>query len=197
MQALSQDFAKVGRLFWKLEATINELDPNFHQFSIRLRRFFCQNQVIFKKKRSSPKLKRFFLAEIRWSPKKKGLHQNSVTLPDQLWVSSKKRKLYFSGPNNSTSFTTSAPQFRWGGGAVFIFGAKICLKSTKNALFYILFRPMGGCYSPPPLAPLLLLCMFFIFDNIFFSCDFEWGYGFLTLLWLRNRTRWIWRLATK
>ena len=36
-------------------------------------------------------------------------------------------------------------------GAVFIFGAKIDLKSTKNVLFCILFRPMGGL-KPPDLA---------------------------------------------
>ena len=37
------------------------------------------------------------------------------------------------------------------GGATFAFGAKIGLKSAKNGVFYILFRPMGG-YSPPPLS---------------------------------------------
>ena len=37
------------------------------------------------------------------------------------------------------------------GGAVFIFAAKICLQSTKNVLFCILFRPMGGAvfHCPP------------------------------------------------
>ena len=48
--ARSQEFAKGGGLFWKLEKTVNELDPNFHQSWIKLRRFFCQNQVISKKK---------------------------------------------------------------------------------------------------------------------------------------------------
>ena len=38
-----------------------------------------------------------------------------------------------------------------GGGAIFIFGAKIGLKSTKNVVFCILIRPMGGeARSPPP-----------------------------------------------
>ena len=31
--------------------------------------------------------------------KEKGLNQNSITSPDQLWVSSRKKKLHFSGPN--------------------------------------------------------------------------------------------------
>ena len=45
------------------------------------------------------------------------------------------------------------------GGAVFIFGAKIGLKNTKNVLFCIFFRPMGGSSSPhPPLATLLVDC---------------------------------------
>ena len=36
------------------------------------------------------------------------------------------------------------------GGAIFIFGAKIGRKSTKNVLFCILFRPMGSSSPPPP-----------------------------------------------
>ena len=35
------------------------------------------------------------------------------------------------------------------GGAIFIFGAKIGLKSTKNVIFCILFRQMGGIRAPP------------------------------------------------
>ena len=41
-----------------------------------------------------------------------------------------------------------------GGGAIFILGAKIGLKSTKNVVFCILFRPMGRATAP--LATLLL-----------------------------------------
>ena len=40
-------------------------------------------------------------------------------------------------------------QILWGG-AVFIFGAKISLKSTRNVLFCIFFRPMGEARAPPP-----------------------------------------------
>ena len=68
--------------------------------------------------------------------KKKGFNQNSVNSPDQPWVRS--RKLLLPNPVGS---------------AVFIFGAKIGLKSTKNMLFCTLFRPMGA--NRPPLATLL------------------------------------------
>ena len=68
-------------------------------------------------------------------------------------MSSRIKTLHYSGPNNGKSFTTFAPQSRWGG-AVFIFGAKIGIKSTKNVLFCILFRPIGGAVAPPaPLPP--------------------------------------------
>ena len=100
-----------------------------------MRRFFCQHQVISKIKI------------------KKGLHPNSISFPDQVQMRSRKKELHFSGPNNSKSFTTSARQFHWG--AIFIFGAKTGLKSTKNVVFCILFRPIGGC-SPAPLATLLV-----------------------------------------
>ena len=45
-----------------------------------------------------------------------------------------------------------------GRGAIFIFGAKIGLKSTKNVVFCILIRPMGGeaRAPPPPLATQLM-----------------------------------------
>ena len=39
-----------GGLFLKFDTTVNKLDPNFHLFQMRLRRFFCQLQVISKKK---------------------------------------------------------------------------------------------------------------------------------------------------
>ena len=66
--------------------------------------------------------------------KKKGLHR--------FWVSSSTKRLHYSGSNNRKSIKTSAPKSRRGG-AVFTFGAIICLKSTKKVLFCILFGPMG------------------------------------------------------
>ena len=49
-----------------------------------------------------------------------------------------------------------------GGGAVFIFGEKIGLKSTKNVLFCILFRPMGGS---SPSAPSVYATVWYIYYN--------------------------------
>ena len=94
---------------------------------------FTEIQRVFRPK---SEIQMVFIAEIRWSPKKKGLHR--------LWVSSKTKKLHYFGPNNGKFFTTSAPKSLWEVGAVFIFRAKIGLKSTKNVLFCILFSTMGG-----------------------------------------------------
>ena len=136
----NQNFAK-GGLFWEVKTTVNELEPNFHQFWIRSRRFFCQNQVIPLKKKVFTNIETVIPAEIGWSPKKKGHHQNSVTSPDQLRV----RSTFL------VQITASPSQLLLPnpvGRAVFIFGAKIGLKSSKNVLFCILFRPMRGLQPP-------------------------------------------------
>ena len=90
-------------------------------------------------------MQRLFLAELKnlrvFFPAKN--RRSSPTL-----VSSRTKKLHYSGPNDGMSFTTSASKSRRGG-AIFIFEAKIGLKSTKNVLFCILFRPMGGARAPP------------------------------------------------
>ena len=84
--------------------------------------------------------------------KKKGLHK--------LWMSSRTKKLHYSGPNNGKSFTTSAPQFRWGGLFSFL-EQKSASKALKTRYFeyfsgQLLFRPMVGATAPRPLATLLL-----------------------------------------
>ena len=84
------------------------------------------------KKRSSAKFKRFF-----W-PKSGDLQRIGL---HRLWVSFWTKKLHYSGPNNGKSFTTSVPNLF--GRAVFIFGAKIGFKSTRNVLFCTFFRPIG------------------------------------------------------
>ena len=112
-------------LFWKLETTVNELDPNFHQSWIRLRRFFCQNQMISrKKKKVFTQIQSVFLTNLRWGPGK---------------------KTPLSGPNNSKSFTTSARQSYW-------FGGKIGLKSTKK-WYFAYFSGQWGARAPPPPPP--------------------------------------------
>ena len=131
-QARSQDFAK-GRLFSKLETTVNELDPNFSQSWIRLRRFFCQNQVISKKKVFT-EIQSFFLTDFGWA------------------------KIHFSGRNSGKFFTTSAPQFRWGG--LFSFLEQKSASKALKLCWFAYFSARWGGYSPPaPLATLLLLTM--------------------------------------
>ena len=49
-----------GGLFWRLDTASNDLDPDFHWSSLRLRRFFCPNLSDLQKKRSSSRLKPSF-----------------------------------------------------------------------------------------------------------------------------------------
>ena len=67
-------------------------------------------------------------------------------------MSSRTKKLYYSGPNNGKSFTTLAPISLWRG-AVFIFGAEINRpqKHKKRAIL-LAFKANGGVEgsSPPP-----------------------------------------------
>ena len=105
--------------------------------------FFGRIQMILHKKRSSPKFKGFFQSKLGDLKKKKKKKRSSPTLSEL-----QNRKIHYSSPNNGKFFTTSAPKSLWG--AVFIFGAKIDLKSTKNVLVCIFFRPMGRLELPPP-----------------------------------------------
>ena len=135
----SQDLAKGGGLFWKLERTVNELDPNFHQSWIRLRRFFCQSQVISKKKIFT-KIQTVFPAKIRRSPKKK------------LGDLQKTKQKYFCSP---IPF--------WG--TVSIFGAQIGLKTLKT-YYFAYCSGQWGCSPPPaPFLATLLNCPCLIFST--------------------------------
>ena len=62
-QARSQEF-EMGGLFWRLEATSNDLDPGFNRSSLRLSPFFCPNfkKVILKKTKTV-----FSQAQFVWS----------------------------------------------------------------------------------------------------------------------------------
>ena len=113
-QARSQEFAMRG-LFWRLETTSNNHDPDFGQSSLRLSRFFCPNLGVLQKKRR--KVFSQIEAQFFWS--------NSHQVHDQ--------------------FSSPIPM----GGTIFVCSTKIGLKSAKNGVFCILFRPIGGC-SPPP-----------------------------------------------
>ena len=121
-----------GGLFWKLETTVNELDPNFHQSWISLRRFFCQNQVISKKKKVFTQIQSVFLTNFRWGPGK-------TNFTFQVQITASPSQLLLPNPV---------------GGAIFIFGAKIGLKSTKSVVVCILFRPILFRLKPPLATPL-------------------------------------------
>ena len=117
--------------------------------------FSRRMQVISNKKRSSPKFKGFlrpklkiqrvFLAEIRWSQNKRKKKERS--LPTLSELQNQTNPLFWS-KQRQVLHNFGSRIFL--GGAVFIFGAKIGLKSTKNVLFCIFFRPMGGSSSPHP-----------------------------------------------
>ena len=96
----------------------------------RILHFFSPKTGHFKKKRSSPKLRRIFRPKSEIQP---------VFQPES-------RHLLH-------NFGTQFPL----GGAVFIFSPKIGLKNTKNVRFCILYRPMGGTRAPPPPPPLATL----------------------------------------
>ena len=144
----------MGGLFWKFCTTVNELDPNFSRleldwgggFSIKIR-------WSPKKKGLHQNSKAFWAAKIWWSSKKKGLHRKSKAFFGQTQVIFKKKVFTDFGwapePKNSTILVQITASSNPVGGAIFIFGAKIGLKSTENVLFCILFRPMGGTRAPP------------------------------------------------
>ena len=89
--------------------------------------------------------------------------------------------------SNLVQITASSSQLQLpnavGERALFIFGAKIGLKSSKNMLFCILFRPIGRGFLRPP--PWLRNCISGIhifrgFTESFFIIAF-WLYAYFTL----------------
>ena len=118
--------------------------------------FSAQNQVVSKKKRSSPKLslifrpkseiQRFFPPKIRWSPKKKKKRKKKKR-------SSQKLSRIFRPKSEIQTFEGGLFSY---GGAIFNFSQKLGLKSTKNVQFCILHKPMGGLEPPPPTLATLL-----------------------------------------
>ena len=89
-----------------------------------------------------------FSVKFRWSPKEKKkvfTEIESVFLSKFRWL---KIQIHpFSSPNHIRSLTNSRPNPN--GGAIFVFWGQIDLKSAKNEILCILFRPMGEGYSPP------------------------------------------------
>ena len=117
-----------GGAVLELETTSNDLDPDFDGCLIGLSRFLCPNIGDLQKqkqKRSSPKLRPFFCPDLGDLQKKK----NRVSV----WLE------ITSDP--SSIFIANTIEGR----AIFVFSAKIGLKSAKLGIFCILFRPI-----PPP-----------------------------------------------
>ena len=113
--------------------------------------------MISKKKKVFAKIQSDFSAEIQ--------NSNVFFRPKLGDLQKKKKKKKKGLRQNSRRFFTQFRKFkrlRGGsfrmGGAIFHFSQKIGLKSTKNMLFCILHKPMGGARAPPapPLATLLL-----------------------------------------
>ena len=123
-------FEKARQVQATLTRIFVALESESHGFSESETVFLPQKQVIYKKKRSSPKLRRNFRPE----------SEIQTLFPAESWL-----LLH----NFGTQILLG------GGGVVFIFSAIIGLKSIKNMPFCILYRPMGGSSPPPPLATLL------------------------------------------
>ena len=90
------------------------------------------------KKKVFTKIQRVFPAEIRNSKVFFGRDQvisKKQKSLDRLWVSSKTKKLYYSGPNNGKSFSNSAPKSRWGGGLFSFLEQKSASKELKTYYF--------------------------------------------------------------
>ena len=127
----------------------------------------CQNMKrIFRPKTGDLKKKKVFTEiETDFSHE----IENSNGFSAQKQVISKNKKVFteietdflgnfkhFFRPDHGNSLTTSLPNpFR---GAVFIFRAKIGLKSTKNVRFCIFSGQLGELELPPPRPPCLCYC---------------------------------------
>ena len=140
LQARSQEFAMGGwRLFWRLETTSNDLDPHFDR-SLQYLDWVG------------------FLSKFRWSPKKEKkkffIQIESVFLSKFRWYPENKKvfsqtEAQFFWLKWHRPLTNSHRQYQWGT-AIFVFSAKIGLKSAKSGAFCILFSPMAGYSLPPP-----------------------------------------------
>ena len=132
-------------VFWRLETTSNDLDPDFDRSSIRLSRCFSPNNRWSpkKRKRSFLKLRRFFspnLGDLKKKKKKeKGLQPGCNPV---FWSKSHQVSEQFLLPTQ-------------GGGLFSFLEQKSASKVLKSGVFCILFRPMGRAIAPAPLATLL------------------------------------------
>ena len=118
-------------MFWRLETQSSNFVP-------QLSRFLCPN-IGNRKNMSSLNSRRFFSTSLGDlpPPKKRKVFRQAKTY--FFW--SKSRQVL-------DQFSLPIPRR----GAIFVFSAKIGLKSGENGVFFILFRPMVGIVAPflPP-----------------------------------------------
>ena len=118
--ALLKGWSNFKRPWSKFSLLLNQIETDIPAEIGISNDFSGRKQVISKKKRSSPTLGE--------------LHKQIIPL---CWTKSR-QVLHNFGSQILL------------GGTVFIFWAKIGLKSTKNVRFWTLFRPMGGLEPPRP-----------------------------------------------
>ena len=108
--SLGSSVARISQrrgLFWKFETSVNELDPNFHQSWIRLRRFFCQNQVISKKEKSLHQTSNGFSSRKQVISKKKVFaSESAIFCVFSVDLKKNKNKSTRHSPQLSASFLT-------------------------------------------------------------------------------------------
>ena len=154
-------------LFWRLETTSNDLDPDFRWSSLRLSRFLSPNSDDLQKKRSSPKLG-LFLSKFRWSPKKKKEKTRSSPKLRRFFcpnLGDLKKQTKSLHPDRNPVFlvhikflTNSHPKYHWEG-AIFVFSAKN--PQWPEGYFAYSSGHWGGGARAPPLATLLMADLLF------------------------------------
>ena len=123
-------------VFWRLEATSNDLDLDFNRSSIELSRFLSPN-----------------IGDLQ---QKKGIHQNWDAFSVQIYVistkkSSAKLKPSFFVWNHIWSLTNYHRQYHWVGGGLFSFLVqKSASKLPKTGCFAYSSGQWGAIAPPPP-----------------------------------------------
>ena len=127
-----------GGLFWKSEKCANDLDWNFHWSRSSFKRFVRKLRRNFPE---SSEVQSLFPPKIRWSPKKKGLHQSW----EGFFVQFRKFRRLRGGC------------FRMGG-LFSIFLRKTASIAQKTCDFAY-FTSQWGARAPPPPHPWLRYCL--------------------------------------
>ena len=145
LQARSQDLEKGGGGFFE---RVREVQTTLTQIIIVLE---SEPHGLYENwdgiSRKARKFKRFFSPKTGAPKKKKGLHRNW----DWFFGQNRKFKRFFR-PNHDMHFTTSAPNFLWGG-LFSIFHQKSALKPPKTCDFAYFTSQWEGLEPPPPRLP--------------------------------------------